>query len=236
MLILINKMSSKLKLDSSIQVIKSNNNDIIFKLKKKLININQKRENIIYISQNTIIIKNISKQYIALRIIATKKSYYKIEPKYVIISPNTFINIKIFYQSNPDEKITSLGHKFIFEGFIIEEKYKNTKNILSLFQQVISSNKLVKGNSIIKNVKFIQENNKINELDKEIKDCEKMKNINKTLLKELNEIRNNNKISIKDYFKVGKELIIDIKNKKLYYLPLFVIFLISVILGIYFNK
>ena len=172
-----------------------------------------------------------------MRVRKTKKNYYKVEPLYFIINPKSFVNIKIFYQSIQDDKNNFLGHKFKFEGFIIEEKDKNCKNILGLFQQAISNNKIVKGNSIIKNVKFITENeNKINnEFIKQIKECEDVKSNHIKLLNELNEIRAKNKISIKNIFIEGIELVINIKNNKLYIL-LLVLFQFFLILGFYINK
>ena len=243
-------MSSELKLITTSQIIKSNNNEIIFKLRKKKIFMKGKEikntsqnnnENIIYTSESTIKIDNISTKYVALRVRTTKKNYYKVEPIYSIIPPKTFINIKIFYHSNPGEQVSSIGHKFKFEGIIIEEKYKNNKNILNLFQQCISSQIQIQGNFILKNVKFVKENeiqkNNINSiLTKKINECEKERDIHKNLIKELYEIRKKNEIKIKDYFISGKELIIDIKNSKLYFWTLFVIFLFSTILGIYMFK
>ena len=243
-------MSSELKFLNSSQVIKSNNNEVLFKLRKKKIFIKEKEsknttqknnDNIIYTGESTVKIDNISTKYVALRVRTTKKNYYKVEPIYSIIPPKTFINVKIFYHSNPGEQVSSIGHKFKFEGIIIEEKYKNNKNILSLFQKYISSQIPIQGNFILKTVKFVKENeiqkNNINSiLTKKINECEKERDIHKNLIKELNEIRKKNEIKIKDYFNSGKELIIDIKNSKLYFWTLFVIFLFSTILGIYMFK
>ena len=81
------------------------------------------------------------------------------EPTYSIIAPNTFEKIKILYYIKPGEEISSQGHKFRFEGIIIEQKEKNTKNIFGLFQQYIQKGTVVKGNAIIKTVNFIYDNN-----------------------------------------------------------------------------
>ena len=140
---IIDKKFSELLLDSSINVIKSDKNDLIFKFNQKFlesIKVYKNKEgnnskNLRIISQCYIKIENISKNYVALRVRTTKKYYYNVEPIYSIISPNSFKNIKITYQSKPNEKITSLGHKFKFEGFIIEDKDKNNKNISGIFQE-----------------------------------------------------------------------------------------------------
>ena len=238
-------MSNELKFESSEQVIKSNNTEIIFKLRKKEINqkgkekekeknnIPLRNSNIIYIGENIVRINNISNKYVALRVRTTKKNYYTVEPIYVIINPNSFVDLKIFCHSNPNEKINLIGNKFKFEGFIIDDKDKNCKNIFDLFQRTIKNNIKVKGNSIIKYVKFINDNN---EYSKQIKECEEIRKEYKTLINELIEIKRKNEINIKDYFNVGKELIVGIKNNKFQKWLLFILFILSIILGVYLNR
>ena len=235
-------MSNELKFESSTQVIKSNNSEIIFKLRKKETiikekgkeknNISLKKGNIIYVDETIVRVNNISNKYVALRVRTTKKNYYTVEPIYSIIKPNSFVNIKIFYHSNPDEKINLIGHKFKFEGFIIDDKDKNSKNIFNLFQQVINKSIKVKGNSITKYVKFIKENN---ESEKLIKECEEIRKEYNTLINELEKIKKQNEITIKDYFNVGKDLIIEMKNNKFQKWLLFILFILSIYLGIYLN-
>lgn len=158
---------SELNLDSSSQIIKSSNNNIlIFKINTNLLNGKNKNINITSnkshsTSITNIKIENLSHNYVALRVRTTKKFYYAVDPIYTIISPKSTKSIRIQYNSQPNEEITSIGHKFRFEGFIIDDKEKNTKNILGLFQQYIKSQKLVKGNIIKKNVIFVDENNKV---------------------------------------------------------------------------
>ena len=158
---------SELNLDSSSQIIKSSNNNIlIFKINTNLLTGKNKNINITSnkshsTSITNIKIENLSHNYVALRVRTTKKFYYAVDPIYTIISPKSSKIIRIQYNSQPNEEITSIGHKFRFEGFIIDDKEKNTKNILGLFQQYIKSQKLVKGNIIKKNVIFVDENNKV---------------------------------------------------------------------------
>lgn len=158
---------SELNLDSSSQIIKSSNNNIlIFKINTNLLTAKNKNINITSnkshsTSITNIKIENLSHNYVALRVRTTKKFYYAVDPIYTIISPKSSKIIRIQYNSQPNEEITSIGHKFRFEGFIIDDKEKNTKNILGLFQQYIKSQKLVKGNIIRKNVIFVDENNKV---------------------------------------------------------------------------
>ena len=187
---------SELKLDSSSQIIKSSNNNIlIFKINTNLLNGKNKNINITSnkshsTSITNIKIENLSHNYVALRVRTTKKFYYAVDPIYTIISPKSTKSIRIQYNSQPNEEITSIGHKFRFEGFIIDDKEKNTKNILGLFQQYIKSQKLVKGNIIKKNVIFVDENNKvINSKNNKIINLNNDKKIKKDIpLKECNKI------------------------------------------------
>ena len=187
---------SELNLDSSSQIIKSSNNNIlIFKINTNLLNGKNKNINITSnkshsTSITNIKIENLSHNYVALRVRTTKKFYYAVDPIYTIISPKSTKSIRIQYNSQPNEEITSIGHKFRFEGFIIDDKEKNTKNILGLFQQYIKSQKLVKGNIIKKNVIFVDENNKvINSKNNKIINLNNDKKIKKDIpLKECNKI------------------------------------------------
>ena len=156
-------MSSELKIDSSTQIISTKEKDIIFKINKKVLLSSQSINNIdknnlndnILTSEFFIKIENISNNFVALRVRTTKKYSYAVEPVYGIISPNSFIIIKIFYFTKPGEKISSEGHKFKFEGFIIKQnEEKNFTNIYELIQQYIKEQKTVKGNIIKKDVFF----------------------------------------------------------------------------------
>ena len=298
---IIDKKFSELLLDSSINVIKSDKNDLIFKFNQKFlesIKVYKNKEgnnskNLRIISQCYIKIENISKNYVALRVRTTKKYYYNVEPIYSIISPNSFKNIKITYQSKPNEKITSLGHKFRFEGFIIEDKDKNNKNISGLFQEYINNQIMVKGNIIKKNVIFSFDNKNNNssrekkeinvsktgpakvgvvnmikntninvnnislkgkninkneldlkqKLEQEIKECNELQSIHKNLYKKINSINidektiiKNNENSIVEIMKEVKELILKIKNNKLYLEAIIFLFVLSIIIGFILTK
>lgn len=277
-------MSSELKLDSSSQIIKINNRSLVFKINKSTlsekIKISKEKNNTskhILLSECFIKVENISANYVALRVRTTKKYYYNVDPTYSIIAPNTFEKIKILYYIKPGEEITSEGHKFRFDGIILEQKEKNTKNIFGLFQQYIQKGITVKGNSIIKNVNFIYDDNFIisskstiikdstknkgsnnevhkrtsikdifnlkSQLEQEIKECDELRNTHKNLMRQLNEkgidinsYLNNQNSSLKDYFIQLKELIINIKNSKLYSGALITLFLFSAYFGFYLTK
>lgn len=278
-------MSSELKLDASSQILKSENKDLIFRINKNKSN-SQKLD---LKSECHIKIENISSNYVALRVRTTKKYSYAVYPIYAIIKPNSFINIKIVYHSNPNEVITSAGHKFRFEGFIIDEKEKNCKDILGLFQQYIKGKKVVKGNIIKKNVIFSfdennqknlkenkfnlnnQKNSNINlnnqnihninlpskgninnnmsdskKIEKEIEECNELINIHANLIKKLDDINlyekknnlnnGNNANSFIEKIKIGKEIIIKIRNNKYLRIGIAILFLSSIFSGFYFTK
>ena len=277
-------MSSELKIDTSSQIIKINSRSLVFKINPKTLSEKLKSEKeknnlnkYILISECFIKIENISTNYVAIRVRTTKKYCYNVEPTYSIIAPNTFEKIKILYYIKSGEEISSQGHKFRFEGIIIEQKEKNTKNIFGLFQQYIQKGIVVKGNSIIKNVNFIYDNNfmisskstrvsdsnkyKINnndinkraslkdifnlksQLEQEIKECDELRNAHKNLMRQLNEkgidldfYLNNNNSSLKDYFIQLKEIIISIKNSKIYSGAILALFLFSAYYGFYLTK
>ena len=235
----------ELNLDSSTEIIKSVNSTIFFKLRKKKVILKEtKKPCIIDEGENIVTINNISSNYVALRVRTTKRKNYTVKPNYAIINPNSLVNIKIYYHSIPNEQISFLGHKFKFEGFIIEEKDKNCQNILDLFHQVIQSKKIVKGNFIEKNVKFLlqdnntQMNDKLtdNKLIQVKKECDETRKEYEKLYNELNVIKKENIINVKDYFNVGKELIIKIKENKIYLGLMAALFSISIIFGFYINK
>ena len=277
-------MSSELKIDTSSQIIKINSRSLVFKINQKTLSEKLKTEKeknnlnkYILISECFIKIENISTNYVALRIRTTKKYCYSVEPTYSIIAPNTFEKIKILYYIKPGEEISSQGHKFRFEGIIIEQKEKNTKNIFGLFQQYIQKGIVVKGNAIIKTVNFIYDNNFIisskstrvsdstknkisnsdvhkktslkdifnlkSQLEQEIKECDELRNAHKNLMRQLNEkgididfYLNNNNSSLKDYFIQLKQIIINIKNSKIYSGIIIALFLFSAYYGFYLTK
>ena len=279
-------MSNELKLDASSQILKSENKDLIFRINKNKSN-SQKLD---LKSECHMKIENISSNYVALRVRTTKKYSYAVYPIYAIIKPNSFIKKKIIYHSNPNEVISSVGHKFRFEGFIIDEKEKNCKDILGLFQQYIKGKKVVKGNIIKKNVIFsFDENNQKNlkenkfnlnnqknsnsninlnnqsisninlpkgnvnnnmsdskKIEKEIEECNELRNLHANLIKKLDDInlyekKNNlnndkNANSFIEKIKIGKEIIIKIKNNKYLRIGIAILFLSSIFSGFYFTK
>ena len=135
--------------------------DIKFKINRNYINnliSSNIFQNINLISSSQIVVKNLSQEYISLRVKTTKKQNYTVEPSYFILNPSETKIINIYFYINKVEEINEKGHKFKFEGFIIKESEKN-KNIKNIFADYIKNGIKVRGNFIKKYVKFIDDNN-----------------------------------------------------------------------------
>jgi hypothetical protein len=154
-------MASDLLLDTSSPVITINQATLIFKINENYLSsqINNSPKNILIpISENEIIVTNITSNYIAYRSRITKKKYYAVEPSHLILCPNSNIKVKITFYFNPKEKFPPEGHKFRFEGIIIPNNLRN-KDSREIFEDFSKNKKEVKGNSIKKVVEFIFDNN-----------------------------------------------------------------------------
>jgi hypothetical protein len=154
-------MSSDFPLDSSNPVITVNQAILSFKINKQKISsqLNSAQDNILIpISQNEVLIANITSSFVAYRTRITRKKYYAVEPTHLVIPPNKNINVKIIFYFNPKERFPPEGHKFRFEGIIIPNNMKN-KDAKEIFDELSADKKEVKGNSIRKVVEFIYDNN-----------------------------------------------------------------------------
>ena len=112
--------------------------------------------NPIHMGESQITIRNLTSDFIAFRTKSTRKKYYTVSPTYCTISPNNFQKITFNYFINQNEIISNNGHKFKFEGFIIpySEINRDAKNLFGTF--LLNKQKLI-GNTIIKNVIFVEE-------------------------------------------------------------------------------
>lgn len=154
-------MASDLILDNSSPVIIINQPSVSFKINENYLSsqINNSQKNILIpISENEIVITNISSNYVAYRSRITRKKYYVVEPSHLVICPNTNIKVKITFYFNPKEKFPPEGHKFRFEGIIIPNNMKD-KDSREIFEEFTNNKKEVKGNSLKKIVEFIFDNN-----------------------------------------------------------------------------
>jgi len=112
----------------------------------------------LYISHTSIIVKNLTSEYLSLRTKTTKKKNYNVYPSYCILSPNSEKKIDFKYFINEGEKISNSGHKFKFEGFIISNEEKDIDSKI-LFNKYISQKIPVKASLIKASVEFIEKEN-----------------------------------------------------------------------------
>ena len=153
-------------IDSSIKLFSIDKPHLVFQISKNDININNQNNNNISISstnpinlgQTSLIVSNLSSEYLSFRTKSTKKKYYSVYPSYCVISPNQKIKIDFRYFIKEGEKVSNEGHKFKFEAFVIppEEKDKDAK---ILFNTYISQKTPVKATVIKSGVKFIEKEN-----------------------------------------------------------------------------
>lgn len=156
-------------IDSTIKLFSIDKPILVFQINKNDININNNNHNIsisstnpINLGQTSLIVNNLSSEYLSFRTKSTKKKYYSVYPSYCVIFPNQKIKIDFRYFIKEGEKISNEGHKFRFEAFVIppEEKDKDPK---LLFSTYISQKTPVKATIIKSGVKFIEkEMNNIN--------------------------------------------------------------------------
>jgi hypothetical protein len=154
-------MSSQLMIEKIENIYQIEEDDIKFKINRNYINnllSSNLFQNINLISSSQIVVKNLTTEYISLRVKTTKKQNYTVEPSYFILNPSETKLINIYYYINKMEEVNEKGHKFKFEGFVIKESEKN-KNIKNIFADYIKSGTKVRGNVVKKYVKFIDDNN-----------------------------------------------------------------------------
>ena len=152
----------------------SNNSNKIFSIDKRTIDFKINTKNSINmssssISQNKITsqsfltIKNLTSNYLAMRIRTTKKDYYGVIPTYSIIEPNS--SKKITFQFCIKESLlltlNNSEHKFLFEGVELEEY--NFEEPKKIFEEISKNNLNYNIYSIKKNAEFIDLNNNINQ-------------------------------------------------------------------------
>ena len=128
-------MSAELLLDNSKEVFQLDKDVLSFKLDTEDLSevISKKLQK----SENIVKVKNITDDYIAFRTKTTKKAYYSVEPVHCVIPPQGEQIVKISFSAKEGERIKIHGHKFRFEGFVIQadEKDKNAKDIFNEYTQ-----------------------------------------------------------------------------------------------------
>lgn len=154
---------SDIILDTSSPIITVNQATLIFKINKQNLSFPPDKfpnNSLIPLSQNELLITNISSNYVAYRTRITRKKYYSVEPSHLVIPPNSSIKVKITYYFNPREKFPPEGHRFRFEGVVIPNNMKS-KDTKEIFDELARSKNEVKGNSLRKVVEFIFDQNYI---------------------------------------------------------------------------
>ena len=154
---------TELKINTSSPPIMSIDEDkVIFKINRRVLSqVNKNLKNgrkPFLISESNLHVKNTSSHYIAVRVRATKRKFYYVDPTYVILSPGESKNYRFLYFTNLKEEISSEGHKFKFEGFIIQQNEIELKDVFNLCQEYIKKEIKVKGNVFKLGVKFEDDN------------------------------------------------------------------------------
>ena len=152
----------------------SNNASKIFSIDKKRIdfrinNKNSTNRSSSSISQNRITsesiltIKNLTSNYLAMRIRSTKKDFYSVIPTYSIIEPNSSrkINFQLIVKESLLSTLNSAEHKFKFEGVELEEY--NFEEPKKIFDEISKNNLKYNIYSVKKIAEFIDLNNNINQ-------------------------------------------------------------------------
>ena len=160
-------MSHDLIMDVSREIFKLSKDVLIFKINPSNINklssySSTHSGQLQPLSEEDIIITNLTSEYLAFRIKTTKKENYAVNPTYCIISPKENKAINFIYYNNPGAKFDAKGHKFKFEGFIIQESRKN-EDVKDLFYDYIKKGIKVSGNSLKLYVRFSEEGNEDNQ-------------------------------------------------------------------------
>ena len=131
----------------------------IFKLDKEIVDFNidlskfEESSSPVALSETQISITNLTDNYLAFRTKTTKKTLYAVNPNSCIISPNEVKTLNIILYSVPGEKIETKKHRFLFEGFVINENEKD-KAVKDLFVEYQNRGNKIIGNIQKRSVKY----------------------------------------------------------------------------------
>ena len=141
-------------MDKSKEIFKLDKTILSFKVDENKMNSTKDKE---AISEEEVIVTNLTEDYLALKSLTTKRVIYSVDPSYCIIPPKTEQKLKILLYSISGEKLDPKGHKFKFEGFTILESEKDS-DAKALFNEYIKKGNKVVGNILKLNVQFYNEN------------------------------------------------------------------------------
>lgn len=176
---------SELLLNPSREVIKLNKQVLSFN-----VNINAKTQK----SECDIKVKNLTFNYLALRVKTTRKEEYAVNPNYCMILPDGEVTIN-FIMTLKSNHFCPQKAKFKFEAIVIDNIDKD-KDPKFLFDFFINSQKKVVGNCLKRGVEYITSYTKVKEEPNEVKEEEK----NIEMKMEMNlepKIENNNKMKVR---------------------------------------
>ena len=109
------------------------------------------------LSEEQILITNLTSEYLAFRTKTTKKELYIVNPTFCIIPPNSTQVLNFKFHNKPGEKLDPKNHKFKFQGFIIPESKKDL-DVKELIKEYTQNGEKVVGNEKKCCVKFLEEN------------------------------------------------------------------------------
>ena len=152
---------SDIIMDSSSEVFTIDKQILQFNINPNISSIdneNSSKKNIHPVSSCSIVVTNLTDNYIAFRSKTTKKDLYVVNPPYTIIKPNNNQQILIEFYMKHKNLPNREGHKFKFEGIVIDDSDIN-KPPKKIFEEKIANKIQVKGNTCKRNVEFIEDDN-----------------------------------------------------------------------------
>ena len=152
---------SDIIMDSSSEVFTIDKQILQFNINPNISSIdneNSSKKNIHPVSSCSIVVTNLTDNYIAFRSKTTKKDLYVVNPPYTIIKPNNNQQILIEFYMKHKNLPNREGHKFKFEGIVIDDSDIN-KPPKKIFEEKIANKIQVKGNTYKRDVVFIEDDN-----------------------------------------------------------------------------
>ena len=204
-------MSLDKVMDTSKEIFKLDKKILSFKIDENKMKSTKEKE---ALSEEEIVITNLTSDYLAFKTKTTKKTIYSVDPSYCIIPPKGDQKLKIILYNFPGEKLDPKGHKFRFEGFTILESEKDSDPKV-LFNEYTQNGNTVVGNIQKRNVQFYNVNEAIEKEEK--------------LKKENNENKENDKDNIK--IKEGNDKNLNAQNKDMSIYLFIGVLLFSVVIG-----
>ena len=162
----------------------------VIKLDKQVLSFNVNVYSKIQKSECDIKVKNLTFNYLALRVKTTRKEEYAVNPNYCMILPDGEVTIH-FIMTLKTNHFAPQKAKFKFEAIVIDNIDKD-KDPKFLFDFCINSQKKVVGNCLKRGVEFITSYTKVKEEPEPVKE-----NPIETEMNLEPKIENNNKIKVR---------------------------------------